>query len=286
MAFRSTPSTDTDYYTMLTETTENSLPSYTTAPTVSLVSRPAVNWDEVGMFLSQEGYDPSWIDDRSSSSGGEILAEINGRICYQSFPRTNNKNITRMREDPGDYFANVLKAGHESILEHANYSFLFTNVSRVFTHELVRHRVGTAVSQESGRYVRTDHLDMAMPSITPEVNERIARLLDHIEEEYREIQGLLSWDEVDFTTKKEWTSALRRVLPEGRTTTIGWTANIRTLRHVIALRTAPGTEWEIQRVFDQVYQIMKEEVPLVFQDFETEAYEVGEEVRQWHRPKK
>jgi hypothetical protein len=35
--------------------------------------------------------------------------------------------------------------------------------SRVFSHEIVRHRPGTAVSQESRRYVRLDELPFWFP---------------------------------------------------------------------------------------------------------------------------
>ena len=37
------------------------------------------------------------------------------------------------------------------------------NVSRVATHELVRHRAGVAVSQESLRFVRLDDLPFWFP---------------------------------------------------------------------------------------------------------------------------
>jgi len=59
-----------------------------------------------------------------------------------------------VRSDRREYFENLLRSAHGSVLEHAGYSFALRNVSRVFTHELVRHRAGSAFSQESLRYVR------------------------------------------------------------------------------------------------------------------------------------
>jgi thymidylate synthase (FAD) len=72
---------------------------------------------------------------------------------------------------------------------------------------------------------------------------------------------------VPFHVKKEVTSALRRLAPMGLSTDIVWTANARTLRHVIEMRTAEGAEEELRLVFDLVAQAMQVEAPGVFQDF-------------------
>ena len=70
-----------------------------------------------------------------------------------------------------------------------------------------------------------------------------------------------------FHVKKEVTSALRRLAPIGLSTDIVWTANVRTLRHVIEMRTAEGAEEELRSVFDEVARIMQAEAPNLFQDF-------------------
>jgi thymidylate synthase (FAD) len=72
---------------------------------------------------------------------------------------------------------------------------------------------------------------------------------------------------VPFEVKKEVTSALRRLAPIGLSTDIIWTANVRTLRHVIEMRTAPGAEEELRLVFRQVGAVMRAEAPALFQDF-------------------
>jgi thymidylate synthase (FAD) len=71
--------------------------------------------------------------------------------------------------------------------------------------------------------------------------------------------------------KKELTSALRRLAPMGLSTDIIWTANLRTLRHVVEMRTSPGAEEELRFVFDAVARVMREEAPSLFQDFERHA---------------
>ena len=64
-----------------------------------------------------------------------------------------------------------------------------------------------------------------------------------------------------FHVKKEVTSALRRLAPTGLSTDIIWTANVRTLRHVIEMRTAEGAEEELRLVFDKIARIMSDEAP-------------------------
>ena len=63
------------------------------------------------------------------------------------------------------------------------------------------------------------------------------------------------------------TSALRRLAPIGLSTDIIWTANARTLRHVIEMRTDQGAEEELRLVFDKVALLMQEQAPGLFQDF-------------------
>jgi thymidylate synthase (FAD) len=74
-------------------------------------------------------------------------------------------------------------------------------------------------------------------------------------------------DGVPFHVKKEVTSALRRLAPIGLSTDIVWTANARTLRHVIEMRTAEGAEEELRLVFDRIARVMQAEAPDLFQDF-------------------
>jgi thymidylate synthase (FAD) len=84
-------------------------------------------------------------------------------MCYESYQPGLNPNVTRIREDPADYFRNIVSRGDGSILEHSVVSFAILHASRVCTHELVRHRVGTAVSQESLRYVRPPEIQFWIP---------------------------------------------------------------------------------------------------------------------------
>jgi len=245
-----------------------------TAPSIHLIARPALDADAVRAYLEDVG-GGSWLDRREDEAGGEVndaelLVEFCGRLCYRSWEPGLNPNVTRVRTDRHEYLGNLLASAHGSVLEHANYTFVFRNVSRVFTHELVRHRAGSAFSQESLRYVRLTDIGFRVPSALETVREQVVELVERLEEFQVSAAQALGLDDegVPFAVKKEVTSALRRLAPIGLSTDIVWTANLRTLRHVIEMRTAAGAEEELRLVFDRVAQVMRAEAPSLFQDFE------------------
>jgi thymidylate synthase (FAD) len=257
-----------------------------TTPQVYLVARPAVATDGMRAYLDSVG-GASWLDMREEArtelSDGELLAEFGGRMCYRSWEPGLNPNVTRIRTDQKEYFANVLRSAHGSVLEHANYSFAIRNVSRVFTHELIRHRAGSAFSQESLRYVRLTDIGFRVPPALEPLREQVISIVEQLEEFQLSAAEQLDIDngEMPFHVKKEITSALRRLAPTGLSTDILWTANVRTLRHVIEMRTDPGAEEELRSVFHLVAEIMKSEAPSLFQDFN--RTEDGSWVPEWRK---
>jgi thymidylate synthase (FAD) len=244
-------------------------------PEVILVARPSVDYEGVAAYL-REVAGESWLErvDRDQLDiDGQNLIEFAGRMCYRSWEPGLNPNITRVRDDQVKYLENILASAHGSVLEHASYSFVLHNVSRIVTHEVVRHRAGSAFSQESLRFVRLDELPFWFPEwaqTDPELMKRATELLSAMES----FQGWmaehfgLDEDGVKFHEKKAKTSFMRRFAPEGVATGIVWTANIRTLRHTIEARTDPGAEEEMRLVFGKIGEIMKAEAPALFGDYE------------------
>jgi len=244
-----------------------------TTPKVFLIARPSIDVEGMRGYLREVGGE-SWLERRMEESeggpnGGELLVEFGGRACYRSWEPGLNPNVTKVRTDQREYFANILRSAHGSVLEHANWSFALRNVSRVFTHELVRHRAGSAFSQESLRYVRLADIGFRVPPALEPLRDQVISIVEQLEELQISAAKELGIDEqgVPFHVKKEVTSALRRLAPIGLSTDIVWTANARTLRHVIEMRTAEGAEEELRLVFDQVARVMQAEAPGLFQDF-------------------
>jgi thymidylate synthase (FAD) len=244
-----------------------------TTPQIFLIARPSIDIEGMRGYLRDVGGE-SWLERRvqeagGEPNGGELIVEFGGRACYRSWEPGLNPNVTKVRTDQREYFANILRSAHGSVMEHANYSFAIRNCSRVFTHELVRHRAGSAFSQESLRYVRLSDIGFRVPPALEPVREQVLAIVEQLEEFQVSAAAELGIDEegVPFHVKKEVTSALRRLAPIGLSTDIVWTANVRTLRHVIEMRTAPGAEEELRIVFDTIAQMMQAEAPGLFQDF-------------------
>lgn len=229
----------------------------------------------------------AWLEDldgeeclaHMTGSDIEKLSELAGRRCYKSFKPGLNPNVSKVRTDSESYLKNVLKSKHGSVLEHSNITFAFENISRVVTHELVRHRAGASYSQESLRYVRLTELNMYFPNIFSqfgtEKEERAKKLfmdtivhLENVQKEFMNIFG----EEMDknFDIKKKLTSSFRRLAPIGLATGIVATFNIRADRHVIAMRTSRHAEEEIRMVANQMMDICERECPVLVSDFERE----------------
>lgn len=220
-----------------------------------------------------------WYEENynGETSDGEMLSEVYSRSCYKSFGIGLNPNLTKVREGNAEHLKNVIESGHGSVLEHCMINFMFCDVSRVFTHELVRHRVGVAISQESLRYVRLTELkSYDFPRSGELTNEDEQWFRDRVFEVYSYLEQVQKGmtvrfglnDEKSFAKKKKLTSRMRRLAPLGLLTNIGWSANLRTLRHVIPLRTHKSAEEEIREVFREVGTICKTKFPHVFFDME------------------
>lgn len=253
-------------------------------PKVFLVGETQIIEDGLKDYLKHVGV-PDWTSDAPSDS--EKLSEVMGRLCYRSFEPGLNPNVTKIREGNGPYLKNILRVGHGSVIEHPVLNFIFSDVSRVFTHELVRHRAGSAMSQESLRFVRLDKLSAYAPTHITE-NEQGMEIFAEAMEKLEEVQiKLAEVYDIDntknFGVKKKLTSAFRRVAPIGVATTIGWSCNFRTLRHVIEMRTEPSAEEEIRLVFSQVYELLKDRYPNLLGDYEVEMVDGLPWVRTEHR---
>lgn len=244
-----------------------------TTPQVLLIVRPQLDWDAVAVYLESVG-GGKWFDTHTpvGEKDAEDLTEFAGKMCYRSWEPGLNPNVRKVRDDQGAYLENILSSGHGSVLEHANFTFIFQDVSRVLTHELTRHR-HAGVSQESLRFVR---LDQGIPFWMPDWAQADEDLARYAQDVIAVLDTFQTWMADRFQLddpgtgmheRKAKTSFMRRFLPEGVATSLVWTANIRTIRHVVESRTDLSAEEEIRLVFGRVGDIMKREVPVLFSDY-------------------
>ena len=221
----------------------------------------------------------------------EKLIELFARRCYKSFAPGLNPNVTKIRTDSGVYHANIAESRHGSVVAHGHVHYAIEDVSRVFTHEMVRNWVGNERSQESLRYVRLTDLRFWIPSIIERERQPRAvpsppwetayektllnpsaifhMLIEAMEwgqralAEYYDIENVKSFDR-----KKKLTSAFRRIAPIGLATGIGISFNLRSLRWVIEQRTDTAAEEEMRMVFGLIAEDAFKRWPQMFQDFE------------------
>jgi|SRR6185295_3587191 len=129
----------------------------------------------------------------ASLSGNELLVELSGRKCYDSFGLKAGKKTN------AEYIANT-QAGdvpHASIMYHAKMSFFIAGVSRRVSHELIRHYVGAdrteegSPSQESTRYVEHSGCYVAHPAILDNADE-LGEFHESMADNYRDYRRYIN----------------------------------------------------------------------------------------------
>ena len=233
------------------------MPRYYTGPAITVLARPA--------FAEPAHLPVEWVGD---STDGERLAEFAGRLCYMS-QHNPAKRSTR------EYLENIKRQGHGSVLEHANYSLLIEGVSRSLTHELVRHRAGFAYSQLSQRYVDESQASFVVPPAVIGDDELETAWRSQVESAQTQYVALVDslmnrygWVADKVHRRKMAREAARSVLPNATETKIVVTGNIRAWRTMLELRASEAAELEIRRLAVALLQVLREEAPGFFSDFE------------------
>lgn len=198
-----------------------------------------------------------------------LLIERAGRTCYQS--ETSEISLETAKK----FVAMILKLGHESVIEHSHLTVQFNNVSRGFTHELVRHRL-CAFSQESTRYV-----DYAKPGQGPDLDKFQLKCLipPHQDDQAkvklddgREMSFLEMIEEIEkfyrALRKSGWQPQdARQILPQALKAQIVCTTNFRQWRHIFEMRLSKAAHWEIRKVMGDLLLELQKTIPVVFDDF-------------------
>ena len=238
-------------------------------PRAFLIAETKVDGAAMDAALQRLGVN-GWTSDGGTDA--DVLTEFAGKSCYMSFDKNLNLNLTKVGGRPNSAYIQdgIIGNKHGSVLEHSTVTFFLTNVSRVVTHELVRHRAGTAFSQTSGRYVRSDSVDVYLPDelgVYPEAVAVFQRAVREMEENIAELVEITGIEDMtDFGLKKRLTSAFRRLIGNGQANHLVMTANHRAWRHVIEMRTSVHAEEEIRVIMSDVAQQLKDKFPTIYGD--------------------
>ena len=242
---------------------------------IYLIGRSHLNYDDLNRFLLEHNI--KWKRTNGAAQGEEMV-EVAGRVCYMSFGR-------RQKLSNEAFIRHLIDKGHESVLEHVNWTFLLTGVSRAFTHQVVRHRVGFAFSQLSQQYYTQTEAEYLKPQILenfPKASGAWDEAVEVAEKSYKNILKELAEIETPVKngiSKKEMRrlihSSARSVLPNSTETKIVITANARAIRHFLVVRgSIPGDE-EMRLVCGELLKLLKAEAPAFFMDFELKSLEDG-----------
>lgn len=156
------------------------------------------------------------------------------------------------------FLEKIMSLGHHSVLEHASFTFGMEGISRVTTHQLVRHRIAS-FSQQSQRYVSHREGFAAVMPDTIAANPEASRLFASVSETIHSAYSSL----LDLGIPAE---DARYILPNATETKIIMTMNARELLHFFALRCCERAQWEIRRMSVEMLRLVKGVAPVIFRD--------------------
>lgn len=241
------------------------------APTLTLLGRPSFT-EGHRQFLSNLGL--SW-EPCPEATDAEALIEFSGRVCYMSFSPNPHTEVST-----SEYIRKLIHNGHESVLEHAQWTFLLDGVTRGFSHQLVRHRVGFAFSQLSQQYHDEAKADILLPEGL-ELNEELARnwrsVEDGIHKFYEKAVELAKpQSQMSGRERVRYIRSLARsLLPNATRTILSVSANARSLRHFMDVRGGLDGDIEMRRVSALIYDMLMVEAPAIVSEFKKTLLEDG-----------
>ena len=199
---------------------------------------------------------------RHTLSPEEIVA-LGARLCYS---RATIDDLTQRvsAKDQSDFVQKIMGMGHDSVLEHASFTFGVEGVSRVLLAQLTRHRLAS-FSVQSQRYVSYEH---GFGYIVP---PKIAALGQEAADEYaRQMaqmhQWYCQWQERLGAAGESSNEDARFVLPGACETRLMMTMNVRELRHFLSLRMCSRAQWEIRALATEMHRLCMEVAPALFAD--------------------
>ncbi len=208
----------------------------------------------------------------------EKVVSAAAKLCYS---KTGTESILEgLSEDKiKSFIEKLVSIGHESPIEHISFTFAVEGVSRVLTHQLVRHRIAS-FSQQSQRYVKLEQFEYIVPPMIKkdkkayeifktamsEDQKHYNALVDQLEGTY--ISEFMDKGDKEKTAKRK---AEKKAIEDARfvfrnacETKIIFTMNARTLLHFFKHRCCERAQWEIRNMADEMLALVKEVSPTLF----------------------
>lgn len=184
----------------------------------------------------------------------EITVASAARTCFRD---KNYESICEeLKEEDIERIINtVIIKNHLSVLEHITFTFSISGVSRVLTHQLVRHRIAS-YSQLSQQRVDSSELQFTIP---PEIQKH-QELVKEYEETVKNCQELYKRIVRSGISR----GSARYVLPASFNTKIMTTMNARSLFNLFAQRECQVEEWEFRELARIMHAKLMQVTPMIF----------------------
>ena len=190
----------------------------------------------------------------------EEVVALGARLCY-SKARVDDLLERVSTRDQTDFVNRIMSMGHDSVLEHASFTFGIEGVSRVLLAQITRHRLAS-FSVQSQRYVSyEDGFGYIVPP-------KIAALGEEAQAEFERQMATMhawytAWQE-KLGTGEGGNEDARFVLPGACETRMMVTMNVRELRHFFGLRMCSRAQWEIRALATEMHRLCMEVAHALF----------------------
>jgi len=195
----------------------------------------------------------------------ELTIAASARISASPAPVTEQlEKLTPQKAD--QLVAQLISAGHLSPLEHASFTLSIEGISRVTSHQLVRHRLAS-YTQQSQRFISMKNLGF----VTPPSIKGNPQLLVQFQ------QGVRSAFELYLKLQEAGIPAedARYLLPSALETHIVMTMNARELISAAALRLCLKAQWEIIQLFEAIKAEVRKVAPRIGEELRPKCYKLG-----------
>jgi len=192
----------------------------------------------------------------------EEVVALGARLCY-SKARVDDLLERVEEKDQTAFVHKIMGMGHDSVLEHASFTFGMEGVSRTLLAQITRHRLAS-FSVQSQRYVS---YEKGFGYIVPPKIEALGE--EAVAEFERQMDTMHAW-------YIQWQQKLgageggnedaRFVLPGACETRMMVTMNVRELRHFFSLRMCSRAQWEIRALANEMHRLCMEVAPALFEN--------------------
>ena len=197
------------------------------------------------------------------------------KLCYS--PSTIDETSENLTPEKISSFVKMLASmGHESPLEHINFTFGIEGVSRALLAQLTRHRIAS-YSVQSQRYVNLSNFEYVIPpeiESIPEAKKNFTDIMNYLEKQYENLTNILkkkhmenqedTSPEIEKACEKTAIEDARYILPNACTTKIICTFNARSLLNFFNHRCCNRAQWEIRNLALEMLKLVKKEAPNIF----------------------